>query len=479
MNPIRILIYTDYDQINENDDLYSWGITELKKLITYKTRRIAEFKVDLKYRYASKLQPQRLTPEFLYQYQQLWVLCFNTARMAPYELDGEEVDALKEWMDRGGGLLVAGDHAAGFCDISDPKNFNTHGRSLGEPMKRAGQLRVWQGPPTACVDKPLEDRDNFNTCEGDDPQLLDSIASQSDNAAVNLLPTRGPLHRLFWWTDDKRGGFTPICKFPDHPHESKLVIPAKLDVDWPANSPVPVIAAKARDRRFPNEERDYILVVAYDGDPAKVGRIVADSSFHHYLNINLVGLPERDSAGYPKAESDLDQVAQFYGNLALWLTPRSLRNQMKLDCFFQLAIDPDVFEVRGSGIAHLGEVARYVLAQKIGSVNLRRVIASSDFETGPKALDELLASILLGQSLSELTTEEHTIVLGAVIEAHHRFFVASGAITPDWLEKQPEPLDMIGDGLKLAINTNLALSEKLLPLFQQAVADFAEIRRDS
>ena len=169
MITVRILIYTDYDKINESEDPHGWGITELKKLVKFKTNGVADVRFTRVYRFASKTQPQRLTRDFLSGYDQLWVFGFLGAREAPYELDSEEVEALKDWMDRGGGLLFAGDHAGGVCGKGDPLQFNTHGRSLGEPMKRAGQLRVWQGPPTACTDKPLPDRDNYNTCEGDDP----------------------------------------------------------------------------------------------------------------------------------------------------------------------------------------------------------------------------------------------------------------------------------------------------------------------
>lgn len=367
--------------------------------------------------------------------------------------------------------MVAGDHAAGFCDIDHPDIFETLGRSLGEPMKRAGQLRVWQGPPTACTDKPLKDRDNFNTCEGKVPEQLDDIMSQSDGSALKLLRLRGSPHRLFWWGKDTRGGVTSIVRFPDHPHEGKLIIPSELDSDWPSTSPPPVVAAKARDKRFPNEKRDYALVIAYDGDP-KVGRIVADSSFHHYININLSGLPSRDSNGYPRPNSVLDQVAQFYGNLALWLTPRDLREKIKLDLFFQLATHPDVFEIRGSGIENLGKVGLYALGLKMDNADLNRLVALSEFETAAKAVDKLLAAILLGSAPSvDLSAAEQTTILGAIIEAHHNYFAERGAITPGWLQEKPNSLGMIRKGIELATEKRPSLGVKLSPLLKQTLRE--------
>jgi hypothetical protein len=475
METIRILIYSDYEEINEDPHLYSWGLTELKKFVSYKTQKIAQFEIDVRHRFENKNQ-QRLTSDFLLPYHQLWVLGFNTVRKAPYELDVEEIDALEDWMNKGGGLLVAGDHAAGFCATGDPKTFSAHGRSLGEPMKRAGQLRVWQGPPTACVDKPLKDRDNLNTCEGDDPQTLDLNEAQSDGAAVKLLSLPGPPHRLFWFDKDAQGNLTLIQRFPDHQHESRLVIPEQLNGEWPPNSPLPVIAAMARDKRFPNEQRDYPLVVAFDGDQADFGgRIVADSSFHHYLNINLFGLPERDSSGYPVPGSDLDQIAQFYGNLALWLTPKSIRFNIKSDLFFRLAVDPDVFEVRGTGVMNLGRVAQSALALRIGEANLHRVVAVTEHEGKYHGFSELVAAISLPNASSvELSELEQTIGLGAIIEAHHAFFSARGAVTPYWLEEKPEPLEMIRNGIALAQALQPSLHDNLLPLLESAARDLQE-----
>jgi len=153
-------------------------------------------------------------------------------------------------MDIGGGLMVAGDHAAGFCDVGNPQKFGVHGRSLGEPMRRARQLRVWFGPPTACTDQPLAQRDNFNTCEGDDPEVLDDIESQSDASATSLLPLSSAPHPLFWWKRDDAGNIIPIEKFPDHPHESKLLELDELDDEWPSDFPLPKVAAKARTGDF-------------------------------------------------------------------------------------------------------------------------------------------------------------------------------------------------------------------------------------
>lgn len=465
MTPIRILIYTDYDQIDDNEDPQGWGITELRKLITYKTHRFADFVVERRYRFESMPRPLRLTSDFLCQYDELWVLAFNNARESPFELNKDEVDALFEWMNKGGGLMVAGDHAAGFCDTGNPQTFGAHGRSLGEPMKRAGQLRKWVGPPTACTDKPLADRDNYNTCEGSDPEELDLIESQSDANPAKLLQLRGVPHSLFIINETKGAAINLINRFPDHPHESQLLELTTLDDDWPPGSPLPVTAAKARDKRFPAEQRDYPLVIAWDG-PGQYGRIVADSSFHHYLNINLAGIPDRDASGFPVPKSALDQIGNFYRNLALWLVPRDKRNQMKLGALYRLATDPDVFEVRGSGYASLGQAGQYVINEKWRLEDLSWLIRYAETDHS-KDLDSVLSELLLPEDFGDKLSRDQTITLGAVIDAFHQDFAAQGAITPDWLKERPDPLKMITNGLESLRAIESSAGEKLLSLLKK------------
>lgn len=464
MTPFRILIYTDYDQIDDNEDLQGWGITELRKLITYKTRKFADFVVERRYRFESMPRPLRLTHDFLCQYDELWVLAFNNARMCPFELDKDEVTALFEWMNKGGGLMVAGDHAAGFCDTGNPKTFGVHGRSLGEPMKRAGQLRTWVGPPTACTDKPLPERDNYNTCEGDDPEELDLIESQSDPKPAKLLKLRKP-HSLFIISETKGAKINLIERFPDHPHESQLLELTTLDNDWPPGSPLPVTAAKARDKRFPAEQRDYPLVIAWPG-LGQYGRLVADSSFHHYLNVNLAGIPERDSNGFPVPNSALDQIGTFYRNLALWLLPRDKRNRMKLDVLYRLAIDPDVFEVRGSGYESLGRAAQYVTNEKWQLEGLNWLIRHAETDHS-KELDNVLSELLLAENFGDKLSRDQTVMLGAVVDAFHQDFAAQEAVTPDWLKRQPDSVEMITNGLKSLRAIDSSAAEKLLSLLQK------------
>jgi hypothetical protein len=67
-------------------------------------------------------------------------------------------------------------------------------------------------------------------------------------------------------------------------------------------------------------------VCAYDGVQAGVGRVVTDSSFHHFIDLNLIGDPCSGTAikkagftGSPAGLAVLSQLDAYYRNLAAWL----------------------------------------------------------------------------------------------------------------------------------------------------------------
>ncbi len=273
------------------------------------------------------------------------------------ELDAAEVDALRTWMDAGGGVLLTGDHANEKpLDAIDkdpnprcPDKFRKAkflglGRALGRCIPRAGLMRDWEGPPTS------REQDSNNTqiiTSGDFDDFDDQIFFQRDPIPQQLiLPTfdqlgfpsvGGQPHPLFFY----RQGH-PILLFPDHLHEGEVTVSQGRQSDvWPTNpfKPMPQVVAFGTDKRSGKRIK---ILAAYDGDGARVGRIVADSSWHHYFNINLARFEQpaaRNSAS--------DQIGQFYGNLALWLCPARKRFEMAAVMARTLARDPLIMEEIG------------------------------------------------------------------------------------------------------------------------------------
>lgn len=273
------------------------------------------------------------------------------------ELTAAEVKALTTWMEeQQGGVLVTGDHANRSPDtamVDDPgpacpdqnrkEQFLSLGRALGRCIPRAGLLRDWEGDPTG---DPQRSHNTHTAVVG---VMIEDAALQRDGNPQRIFhklfdangqpAENGDPHPLFFYSDGKS-----IEYLPDHMHEGAVVIPTPLDKNvWRANSqgfrPEPHLVATGMDSR---RRKEVNLLAAYDGTALNCGRIVADSSWHHYFNINLENFrfPEpRDSPG--------DQIGQFYANLAVWLSPISKRKQMAESMVRWLANQPVVLEAFG------------------------------------------------------------------------------------------------------------------------------------
>lgn len=330
------------------------------------------------------------------------------------ELEDAEVEALKRWMKinndgtGGGGVLMTGDHNSrapanrlpgknGSARITDDTLVGL-GRALGQAVPRAGELRRWIGPPSTSR------TDSFSTIASTGFQTdrrPQTLQHQKFNAAGVLDPS-GTAHPLFFYRGDQL-----IDVFPDHAHEGALVIPEVLDTEvWPRGEngqPRPVVIALGEDHLH---DKQVSLVTAYDGDTAGVGRIVADSSWHHYLNINLKGFPH--PAPIP---SDSDKIGQFYGNLAVWLAPRHKRQQMAQAMAWELAEYTKLLEDAGDP-SELGD---------IGDMILRLAAA-------PCEAHELMRALASGQTAATSFAEGRTLagrasarreMLGSVLWSYH------------------------------------------------------------
>jgi hypothetical protein len=267
--------------------------------------------------------------------------------------------------DRQGGVLVTGDHAnprpPDAVDGSLDPLVNL-GRSLGHRVPRAGRLRRWEGLPSA--DPSADPHHTYNTQVPDGlGTALDNLTLQDDAHPQRLLLTRYPTGFTWpFWLRRYRphplfcGRSGPIDVFPDHMHEGALDFPSSYPADeWPSGpsgQPLPEVVARGTDKRF---ARTYDLVSAYDGEPAAVGRVVADTTWHHYFNVNLRGFP----AGPVR-----DAIADFYINLAVWLSPPAQRRAMRCWFWWYLAVHPAVHMMKGNPIAVLGQTAMDVLGRR-------------------------------------------------------------------------------------------------------------------
>jgi hypothetical protein len=408
---IRILLYTD-DPINVTDDVvqdFSLGVM-LQHLAAH-APTFASLCVKLVSRNSNfNSHADRRLDDLIKNgnFDQVWFFgthqgnrtnfTMEVLRGGPHsELDDSEVEVLENWMrvghqegQLGGGVLMTGDHAEPRpADALPPATgtgvgeFWSLGRALGIHVPRAGKLRSWEGPPSRNV------QDSQNTQVLSRGLSFEDVLLQFDPVPQRLIletfdangkPAKDGLpHPLFIY---KAGTFIEV--YPDHVHEGTVVIPSDEDLAadasiWPNSLAVkPQIVARGTD----TSKRAVVdLIAAYNGDRVDRGRIVADSTWHHYFNVNL-------NRFIPPGEpnSSTDQIGQYYANLAIWLTPLAKRREMAQAMISWLASHPALLEERfledlsdgetSRMLMHVGERAHNLLAQVATQCEIHELLAA-------------------------------------------------------------------------------------------------------
>ena len=384
---VRILLYTDLVRLTGNNG-FALGI--MRQLILENQPFFVDFEIDLVDRHDGGHAKNKITPLLLANYEQVWFFGFMQANLPGQpenELTDPEVAALRPWMDAGGGVLITGDHSNPRPPEVDPAlgDFLNLGRALGFRVPRASELRVWNNLP----DSSIENSHNTHAPDPWGTDLNEVVPLDLDPYPQELIlkryqPKLRP-HPLF---SGRKG---PITVFPDHMHEGQLLIPEELPTDtWPAGpwgQPKPEIVARGTDKR---NGAVYGVVTAYDGAAAGVGRIVADSTWHHYFSLNLWG--------FEKDEPVLDRLAQYYVNLSLWLSPAKHRQEANGQLLWWLANHLSVRAVFGNPARVVGLTA----------AGLVREVANDG------VLEQLAWPL---PSVTELPEE---LVLGSILNEYYR-----------------------------------------------------------
>lgn len=264
-------------------------------------------------------------------------------------LDPTELKMLAEWMDNGGGVFAAGDHSI-------------LGASMCSKIPRVGTMRRWkqqQDVPTKYGSTRHQTLQP--TAENEDLQEEDIVLQPVE------LVFRPFEHPLFC---SHRG---LIDRFPDHMHEGEVIDDDAVALDRPLEipgysrpeypfaipeilgfgltdvadllqRPRPHVVAYGRTTNLYFKEpvsqpavmasllgpsvfgglgihKRYGLVSVYDGDLVGLGRVVVDSTWHHWFSYNLVGIKQNDLAAYEKMQA-------YYRNVAMWLARPAQRKGM-------------------------------------------------------------------------------------------------------------------------------------------------------
>ena len=272
-----------------------------------------------------------------------------------HPLENAELRLLAEWMDRGGGVFATGDHGV-------------LGASMCSRIPRVRTMRRWtqaQGVPT------IDGNTRHQTLQPN-PQIQDADALERDTTLqpIELVYRRvGGQDAPHPILSSPRG---PIDRFPDHMHEGEVIADGNVRLDLPLDipgydrpeypftdpgispslsnddwvlppRPRPHVIAYGRttNKSFTDEvvqrrlitsgtpqilpthrgSKRFGLVGVYDGDAVGLGRVVVDSTWHHWFSYNLVGIATEDAPAYEKMQA-------YYRNVAIWLATPSQRQSM-------------------------------------------------------------------------------------------------------------------------------------------------------
>lgn len=306
-------------------------------------------------------------------------------------ITGPEIESITAFMNGGGGVFATGDHegmGSYMCGALPRVStmrlwwYNNDGNvPTGYPLQAINA----EGQVIYTTNWASVNGDTMNTWPTENPDVgsrLDTIVkNDADFAALNAGNPPHPMYDFAWQSDGIAQqlllpGWTtvdgenrphpimlsphgPITQIPDHMHEGEVVIPFQPDEEeYPTKwsrignatvRPLPKIIAtgtmtaghgtKVNNSTANNcylfvgdttptiEHGPVGILCAYDGAPIGLGRIVTDSSFHHYVDINVIGDPcstqsQDTQAGFgtnPSPGSVLQGLQTLWVNTVLWL----------------------------------------------------------------------------------------------------------------------------------------------------------------
>jgi hypothetical protein len=281
----------------------------------------------------------------------------GAAGLAPAELA-----SIATFMEAGGGVFATGDH-------------DTLGAPLCGDIPRVRAMRKWKStstPPSASDATRLstnlsgpDEVEEFNDQSNIEPQRL----------YVNYRTTAGGLgnpHPLLQLKAPRK----VLEVFPDHPHEGECLVPTSLGTSFTANgSTVP---------EWPNGaggspvQPEIVAMSVSNGSGFTLGnkgRVSVDSTWHHFININLDGTGEPGFRGLqtaPGVDSEaLTRIREHHVNIATWLMPKKVRKCARFPYY-------------------LSELVRYPLAEELNLLPLKVATAEQLQEVGTMLTASLL-----------------------------------------------------------------------------------------
>ena len=228
-------------------------------------------------------------------FDQLWLFAVDSGD----GLSVADCEGITRFRQRGGGILTTRDHedlGSSLCTLGGVGRAHFfHSRHLDPDEAR----NVRDDQDTQSISWP-----NYHSGNNGDYQRIEAVK---------------PVHELLVNRDNASG---VIEYFPAHPHEGSVGVPA-------GEEQARVIATGISQVT----QRPFNLIVAFesavDRNGNTLGRAIAESSFHHFVDYNWnvhsgcpSGLVEKPGDQIEREPEKLNDVKRYVENLARWLSPR-------------------------------------------------------------------------------------------------------------------------------------------------------------
>lgn len=248
----------------------------------------------------------------LTDFDQVWLFAIDFSD----PISASEIAAIENYMNGGGGLFATGDHGI-------------LGRAMCGNIPRVKDMRYWNDTSSNDdineVSMSGRRRNDTNT-----PRPGQSIANtfehQSDKfpqkISVRTFGLGNPHPLLSISTNIRASGIIEIM--PDHPHEGECKPETTFDLGGSVMRTQNIATSfvnggNTSGGKTPTDPHCFPSIGVFDGRKARAGRIVVDSTWHHFININLNG----GSTGLGGlSDEDFEVIQQYYMNISTWITRR-------------------------------------------------------------------------------------------------------------------------------------------------------------
>ncbi len=409
---VKVLLLTDSAL---NFGTGDFGLSTFVATLANDGRTYVDFEITIAHRSAFVGNPgvtvHRSIPEFNFtnashftqtMYDQIWFFGYN----ASGALSDLELVAISTFMNGGGGVFATGDHGE-------------VGKALCGNITRVRKMRKWDN--TAGDVGMLDPQRNDTNRPG--PDGTSQFEDQSDDIPQDIKLKLYSSHVGGFWSETYPhpimcSPLGRITVLPDHPHEGQCVEPASLagnyekdgTPEFPAGIAPEIIATSsvlAGGESFfgPTgfkqvvQHHTFGAICAYDGHRANIGRVVTDATWHHFVNVNLVGETSNSGIGFlgsASGQAHLAQIKHYYINIAVWISRKSNHSCFNSRFIWQLVFQHRVLEatmnnpdikfnrISLSLLYSIGTHALDVLGKKAGHCRKLKLVLDSVYPLVPE-----------------------------------------------------------------------------------------------